>query len=112
MLWRSLSRLFSDAGSAYEHIEEIITDDTGFVQSLTCPISKQIMQDPVVDTYGHSYERSAILKWLEGNMTSPNTRQPLRREDLRPNHALRAVIEQYIQDQQRQQLQAEGEYAH
>ena len=29
-----------------------------------CPISQQVMEDPVVCADGHSYERAFIQKWL------------------------------------------------
>jgi hypothetical protein len=58
-----------------------------------CPITSQIMKDPVVDPEGNSYERAAIEGWLRRNTTSPITRSPLRPEDLVPNRALRAAIE-------------------
>ena len=53
------------------------------------------MVDPVIDNEGISYEREAILAWLhQGNQTSPVTRKPLRPADLKPNLALRALIEE------------------
>ncbi len=36
-----------------------------------CPITHQLMTDPVVDPDGHSYERSAIENWLKEHSTSP-----------------------------------------
>jgi hypothetical protein len=53
------------------------------------------MTDPVSDNDGITYERAAILEWLSrGNSTSPVTRRPLSPTDLRPNLALRALIEE------------------
>jgi len=40
-----------------------------------CPITQDIMRDPVVAEDGHSYESSAILKWLSSHDTSPLTNQ-------------------------------------
>ena len=42
---------------------------------------------------GHSYEKAAILKWLQTQSTSPVTGQPLATTDLLPNHALRQMIQ-------------------
>lgn len=59
-----------------------------------CPITHEVMEDPWVDNSGISYEKTAIIAWLNiGNNTSPVSRQPLELSDLRPNLALRAVIE-------------------
>ncbi|KAG0493569.1 hypothetical protein HPP92_004563 [Vanilla planifolia] len=43
-----------------------------------CPISLEIMMDPVIVATGQSYERSSIQKWLDaGHRTCPKTRQTL-----------------------------------
>jgi len=60
------------------------------------PIQQQIMLDPVVDPDGHSYEREAILKWLERSSVSPITRRPLAAHQLKENRALKAVIHEYL----------------
>ena len=61
-----------------------------------CPITGEIMKDPVIDNEGISYEREAIEEWLRrGNTTSPITRQPLQLCDLRPNVDLRKSIEDW-----------------
>lgn len=60
----------------------------------TCPITGEVMTDPVVAADGHSYERKAIAAWFAlGKRTSPKTNESLPRQDLLPNHALRAAIE-------------------
>lgn len=55
------------------------------------------MNDPVIDPDGNSYERRAIEGWLRQHNTSPITRSPLSINDLRPNRALQAAIEEYRQ---------------
>jgi hypothetical protein len=44
---------------------------------LMCPICLEIMVDPMLTPYGDSFERSAILDWLQRNDTCPLTRRPL-----------------------------------
>ena len=61
-----------------------------------CPITGEIINDPVVDNQGISYERSAIETWLQDHSTSPVTMQPLITTDLRPNIALKNLIIEYI----------------
>lgn len=58
-----------------------------------CPITKRIMHDPVVDPEGHSYERTAIVQWLQMHSISPITRKPLLESELAPNYALKDAIE-------------------
>lgn len=57
-----------------------------------CPITSELMSDPVICSDGHSYERSAIEEWLQINNTSPNTGLALLDTSLIPNHALKAAI--------------------
>lgn len=61
-------------------------------QSYLCSITGDLMQDPVIDPEGNSYERAAIVEWLSRNPTSPVTRAPLTQADLAPNFALRDAI--------------------
>jgi len=64
-----------------------------------CSITGDVMADPVSTADGFSYEREAILEWfMLGNQTSPLTGAPLVRSDLVPNHALRAAIQQYVDE--------------
>ena len=65
-------------------------------EEFLCPITGEIMKEPVSDNQGISYERGAIEDWLRrGNTTSPSTQQVLRLSDLRPNIALRKLIEDW-----------------
>ncbi len=41
-----------------------------------CPITGELMVDPVVDPEGHTWERHAVVRWLELSQTSPLTRSP------------------------------------
>ncbi len=38
-----------------------------------CPLTMDLMADPVVAADGQSYERAAIERWLADNATSPAT---------------------------------------
>jgi hypothetical protein len=60
-----------------------------------CPITMDIMRDPVMAPDGHTYERSAIVQALAAKSVSPLTRQPMSAASLLPNHALRAAIEHW-----------------
>jgi len=58
-------------------------------------ISFEIMHDPVITRTGHSYERATLLEHLKNNPTDPLTREPLTPKELRPNVALRQVLEEF-----------------
>jgi len=57
-----------------------------------CSITHEIMIDPVITSDGHTYERSAIEKWLNYNNHSPMTREIITRDSIVPNIALRDII--------------------
>lgn len=64
-----------------------------------CPLTLEIMRDPVMSRYGQSFERRAIMQWLAvGNVTCPLTRQRLRLSDLISNPALRVEIRKWQRD--------------
>jgi hypothetical protein len=66
----------------------------GLARIFTCPISQDIMENPVICSDGQTYERSAIQPWFDrGNNTSPITNVPLANRNLIPNIALRQAIE-------------------
>ncbi|MQM07200.1 hypothetical protein Taro_040040 [Colocasia esculenta] len=63
-----------------------------------CPISLELMKDPVIVATGQTYERSCIEKWLEaGHNTCPKTQQPLSNMSLTPNYVLRSLIAQWCE---------------
>lgn len=43
---------------------EVIADSEGLPKSFFCPITRQMMTDPVMALDGHTYEREAILQWI------------------------------------------------
>ncbi|RCV23276.1 hypothetical protein SETIT_4G286500v2 [Setaria italica] len=63
-----------------------------------CPISLEIMTDPVIIASGRTYERRSIQKWLDaGQRTCPKTQQPLAHLSLAPNFALKNLILQWCE---------------
>ncbi|KAF2309142.1 hypothetical protein GH714_000804 [Hevea brasiliensis] len=61
-----------------------------------CPISLDLMKDPVTLSSGFTYDRSNIEAWLQaGNFTCPVTNQILTSFDLIPNHNLRKMIQDW-----------------
>ncbi len=60
---------------------------------LICPITQQIMTDPVTDRDGNTYDRAAIMQWMATNSTSPITRRPMTAAELVPNRIVRELLE-------------------
>ena len=66
------------------------------LDNFRCPLTLEIMNDPVMDPEGNSYERTAIEDWLLIHGTSPLTRTRMTVADLTPNVTLRNVIQDLI----------------
>ncbi|KAK3000266.1 hypothetical protein RJ639_024353 [Escallonia herrerae] len=62
-----------------------------------CPISMQLMRDPVTVSTGITYDRANIETWLFSckNNTCPVTKQVLSDTDPTPNHTLRRLIQSW-----------------
>lgn len=68
-----------------------ITVPSGMEHLLKCPITLQVFRDPVMAEDGHTYERTAIERWLRRNQTSPMTTEPMGL-NLLSNRSLKSVI--------------------
>ncbi|MBA0811893.1 hypothetical protein Gohar_025907 [Gossypium harknessii] len=71
--------------------------ETQLPDDFRCPISLEIMSDPVILPSGHTFDRVSIQRWLDsGHRTCPITKLPLPEHPcLIPNHALRSLISNY-----------------
>ncbi|GBG70940.1 hypothetical protein CBR_g8241 [Chara braunii] len=69
------------------------------LQAFLCPITGEIMQDPVSLETGQTYERSAIEEWFGcGNLTCPVTGAAVMKDgnvSLQPNRALKDSIHEW-----------------
>ncbi|EOA33663.1 hypothetical protein CARUB_v10019833mg [Capsella rubella] len=62
-------------------------------EELRCPISLQLMCDPVIIASGQTYERVCIEKWFsDGHNTCPKTQQQLQHLSLTPNNCVKGLI--------------------
>jgi hypothetical protein len=81
---------------------EPAAEDEATPDDFVCPITQDLMADPVVTADGHTYEREAILRWLHKQQscglpcTSPLTGEPLEHINLVPNVALRGLIRELL----------------
>ena len=76
------------AGHARVHAAHALLD-------FICPITTEVMSDPVMAADGHAYERTAIERWLATKSTSPMTGEELGNTGLFPNHILRRMIREW-----------------
>ena len=80
-----------------------MADDTP--ESFICPLTLEMMTDPVTAADGHSYECSAITAWLRNSALSPLTGEQLPHKQLTRSHALRNAIQEHVQLKKKQHKQ-------
>ncbi|CAN9507212.1 unnamed protein product [Ophioblennius macclurei] len=76
-------------------VEELKSESlcSGTPDEFLCPITRELMRDPVIAADGFSYEREAIESWINTkNRSSPMTNLPLLTTLLTPNHTLKMAI--------------------
>ncbi|XP_074334122.1 U-box domain-containing protein 6-like [Apium graveolens] len=62
-------------------------------EELRCPISLQLMYDPVIIASGQTYERICIEKWFgDGHNTCPKSQQQLSHLCLTPNYCVKGLV--------------------
>lgn len=65
------------------------------IESITCPITGDIMKDPVQGKDGQTYERTAIMEALAIKEESPITREHMTSADLKVNASIRYLCDKY-----------------
>lgn len=64
-----------------------------------CPLSLELMLDPVIVASGQTYERASIQRWLdEGLSFCPLTRQKLSHTNLTTNYTVKALIANWCEE--------------
>lgn len=64
---------------------------------MICPITKEIMTDPVITRNGHTFDRAALQRSIDLNgQRCPLTRAPVNMKEVTPNLALKSRIEEWI----------------
>ena len=79
------------------------------VEVLKCPISLKLMTDPVICSDGHSYQRSAIMKWMgrKDVVTSPmNPSVNLDPKIMIENFHLKSQVLEFIEGSKQAHLHA------
>ncbi|XP_062003657.1 U-box domain-containing protein 16 [Rosa rugosa] len=76
------------------------SSELNFPADFRCPISLELMRDPVAVATGQTYDRESIKLWIEsGHNTCPKTGQTLAHTNLIPNRALKNLIAMWCREQ-------------
>ncbi|KAH0658162.1 hypothetical protein KY289_026910 [Solanum tuberosum] len=88
----SINVLPDQSSSCYSLVSDIPDE-------LRCPISLDLIRDPVIVASGHTYDRNSIAQWINsGHHTCPKSGQRLIHMALIPNYALKSLIQQWCED--------------
>ncbi|KAJ8603096.1 hypothetical protein CTAYLR_006682 [Chrysophaeum taylorii] len=94
-----LAALEDDVAAAARRIaryrEKLLVAAVKLPDAFICSITRELLQDPVTCSDGHTYERRAIAHWLVAHDTSPKTGLPLDSKHLVPNYAIRSAIDEH-----------------
>ena len=106
------SRSSSRISDLEESLSRNSSQDTGYkvdeyhLKAFTCPLSKEIMEDPVDLVSGHTFDRQAILEYLgKGKRSCPVSGQELESIELKPNLALKNSIKEWKERNMEKKLQ-------
>ena len=73
-----------------------------------CPITQDVMMDPVKTVDGMTYDRPAIERWFSMSNTSPLTGLPLASRALVPHTSLREQIQAFVESNAHVMQQQQG----
>ncbi|TMW61279.1 hypothetical protein Poli38472_013742 [Pythium oligandrum] len=101
-----LTALLSRCDTASDHLGDRSTSADATLQQMLelfhCPLSLELMQDPVMTPNGDTYEREMIERHLEVNGSfDPMTRASLTKAQLYPNRALKMLMETLLDSNHR-----------
>ena len=89
---------------------EDLVANTPRLHAFLCPIGLQLMRDPVMAADGHTYERAQIEQWITARgypgVQSPKTNWVLAHTRLEPNHTVKSLINDAVEDQLREMRKA------
>lgn len=93
-----LKEIMNNTNNTNDNDETVnFINDDNIPNEYLCPISQQIMKDPVYTIDNHVYDRLSIERWFEEKHTSPLTGLYLTNISLTPNEDLKKKIKDYIE---------------
>ncbi|XP_061367353.1 U-box domain-containing protein 4-like isoform X2 [Gastrolobium bilobum] len=92
-----IDQMISVVTRMHEHLVMLKQAQSSIPESVPadfcCPLSLELMTDPVIVSSGQTYERAFIKNWIDLGLTvCPKTRQTLVHTNLIPNYTVKALI--------------------
>lgn len=70
-------------------------DNEDVPRELVCPITHELMREPVMAEDGYTYEKAAIVEWFRNRDSSPLTNERVKSTQVIPNRLVHAIISDY-----------------
>ncbi|KAB2596326.1 U-box domain-containing protein 13-like [Pyrus ussuriensis x Pyrus communis] len=87
------------SGRYYDHSSSSKSLIPNVPHEFRCPISLDLIRDPVIVASGHTYDRNSIAQWINsGHQTCPKSGQKLIHMALIPNYALKSLMQQWYEE--------------
>lgn len=99
IIWDTTSSLTVDShlSDPSTLVLDLASKQTDIPLELICPITHELMREPVTAEDGFTYERDAILSWFDrGKVTSPMTNEELPNLDLVDNDEIKQQIDEFL----------------
>ncbi|KAL9649334.1 hypothetical protein ABK040_014636 [Willaertia magna] len=95
----SSSPLNTPSSSSFnkDEVEKQIKEWKEKLNKYICPISQELMIDPVIIESGHTFDRNSIEEWLKSKNTCPITRMELKVKSLTPNYSTKSTINEKVE---------------
>ncbi|KAL9649333.1 hypothetical protein ABK040_014635 [Willaertia magna] len=96
----SSSPLTTQSSSSFnkDEVEKQIEEWKNKLKTFICPISQQLMIDPVIiSETGQTYDRKTIEEWLQKQNTCPSTGIKLKSKTLTPNYIAKSAINENVE---------------
>ncbi|DBA91695.1 TPA: hypothetical protein ACH3X1_003295 [Trebouxia sp. C0004] len=77
-------------------VPDILEQTVEVPDAFKCPITLTYMREPASTREGLTYDRPAILRWIEQQNRDPKTAKKLRANHLSPNFSLRTAMQSWI----------------
>lgn len=86
----SLAKLWAVEGTC------LVPAVDGAGQEAKCPITQQVIKDPVLADNGIIYEKEAILQWLQGHDGAPGSEDIVRPKTVLKIRTMRSAVEAFL----------------
>lgn len=87
----------------FEKLKEILQPHKSFKKSdipeyFICPLTQSLMVEPIINEYGHSYEKKSYISHAASKKSDPISGLVLEKNIMYDNISIKAAIEHYLEE--------------